>query len=185
MAEQLQPVLPKISEIQAKFVILWLQTPIRDYCAEELGVSLSAVHRWLNQKKVKTHLAHFRGKIPSKCPYTLIDVASEAARIGFFDIKKVIPEAEFNNTTKEVTIKLEDWAKVDGRVVKSVKQDIKDGCEVLRLTFHDKISALKLLQENLRGNEGEKHLHVHLTPEDLEKRDIHGAADAYRELMGN
>lgn len=185
MAEQIEPVLPEISELQAKFVHLWLQTPIRSYCAEELQISLSAVHRWLNQKKVKAHLRHFRGKIASKCPYTLEDVASEAARIGFFDIKKVIPEAQFDNNSKEVTIRVEDWDKVDGRVVKSVKQDIKDGCEVLRLTFHDKISALKLLQDNLRGVEGEKHLHVHLTPEDLEKRDINGAVNAYDELMGN
>ena len=176
-------VLPKISDIQLLFVKLYAQTPIVSYCTERVQVSLDAGHKWLRQKKIKVHLRHWQEKLCPKCPFTADDVASEAARIGFYDIKNAIPSAKFDNNSKEVLIKLADWDKVDGRVVKSVKHDIKEGCEVLRLTFHDKIAALRLLQDHLKGGDPEKHVHVHLTAEDLAKRDIHGAAAAYQQLL--
>ena len=183
MTSELPAILPKITQIQTNFIQLYLETGITKYCCDKLQISLDCGHKWLQLPKIKRHLQHFRSKTAAKCPYTLDDVALEAGRIAFQDIKDTIPGLKYDNETGEAFIKAEDWEKVDGRLIKSVKQDIKDGVSVIKLEFHDKIAALRLLQEHFKGIDPEKHLHVHLTPEDLAKRDIHGAAQAYHELM--
>ena len=111
------------------------------------------------------------------------DVANEAGRIAFQDIKDTIPGLKYDNETGEAYVRAEDWENVDGKLIKSIKQEMRDGVSIVKLEFHDKIAALRLLQDHFKGVDGEKHLHVHLTPEDLAKRDIHGAAKEYDRLI--
>ena len=183
MSQDSVTILPKITQMQANFVKMYLETGILPYCSEQLGTPLSTLDGWLRRKKVQTHLQHFRAKIASKCPFTADDVALEAGRIAFQDLKRTIPHIKYDNETGEAYVRAEDWENVDGRLIKSVKQDIKDGVSVIKLEFWDKIAALRLLQDHLKGGDPEKHVHFHLTPEDLAKRDIHGAAAAYQQLL--
>jgi len=183
MTDSQVTILPKITQQQAVFVQLYLQTGILKYCAEQTRTSLPTLHRWLQLKKIRTHLQHYRSKIASKCPYTADDVANEAGRIAFQDLKDTIPGLKYDNETGEAYVTAAEWSQVDGRLIKSVKQDMKDGISVIKLEFWDKIAALRLLQDHLKSADPEKHVHFHLTPEDLASRDIHGAAAAYRALM--
>ena len=178
-------ILPKITQLQANFVKLYLETGIVKHCAEQLQTPIPTLYGWLELPKIKRHLQHYRAKTAPKCPFTAQDVALEAGRIAFQDIKDTIPGLKYDIETGEAFVTAQDWAQVDGRLIKSVKQDIKDGISIIKLEFWDKIAALRLLQEHFRGSETDKHVHVHLTAEDLEKRDIHGANDAYHELMSD
>ena len=83
-------VLPKITALQLNFIKLYAQTPIVDYCCERTQISLDTGYRWLRQKKIQTHLSHLQAQTARKCPFTAEDVATEAGRIGFYDIKKAI-----------------------------------------------------------------------------------------------
>ena len=177
------PTLPTLSPPQQRFVQLYLETGIIKQSAQMAGVALETARKWILQKKIRRHLDHFRAKTASKCHYTAEDVANEAARIGFMDAKDAFKDLKTDVENGEIVIDLADWEKIDGRLIKSVKQDVKDGIPVVRLEFWDKIAALRLLQDHFKGQDPERHIHVHLSPEDLEKRDITGAAAAYRDIL--
>lgn len=182
MTQELTPVLPKISTLQHRFLQLYAETPLLQYCSDKLNTPLETLRGWLSKKKVQVNLQHYQAKIAEKCPYTLEQVAMEAARVAFYDPKQHI-EA-INSENGEFLIKYKDLDKIDGRAIKNIREKIVDGVSMVVIEPYEKDKFLRILADILK-NQTEQHLHVHLTPEDLAKRDINGAADAYRELMGN
>ena len=178
-------VLPRITDNQAKFVTLYLETPILKYCAEQLGTSLSTLYTWLKRKNVNTHLQHYRAKIAEKCPFTLEQVANEAGRIAFYDVKQHIKaiNQDPSATNDSFLMSYKDLDKLDGRALKNVKEKLVDGVPMVVVEPYEKDKFLRILADILKSQDPEKHVHVHLSAEDLAKRDIHGAAQAYQELM--
>lgn len=167
-----------------RFAVYYGLCGIMAVACRKVGISTVTGYEWKDKPSVAKKISLIRAKSAQKADISLPEVLNEAYRILNFDIKDIITDVFHDKSNDFYEVTMEQWKKIDGRLVKEVKPVVKDGIKLLQLKFYDKIPVIKMLLDHFKEVKPEQHVHVHLTPEELKTADPGKVNAAYQELMG-
>jgi len=154
--------------------------------ANKMGLPLRTAKSWLKHKGIKEAIECRKRDIQQKCDITLEECLNELAKIAFFDHKQVTKNITFDEKTKELKVDMEAWEDMDTSAIEDfyIKQD-KDGKPFISFKPYSKLDALKELMNRLEGTNGDKHLHLHMTNEEMSKMNSKENSNTYQQLVHN
>lgn len=175
----------KLSEQHKEFVALYLLTYSPKRVADKMRVHWRTTHEWLKREDVNNAIAEKRDEIQQRCDITVEECLNELSKIAFFDHKDYAKAFKKNPENGEFGVDLKEWDEMDTSAIQEMNIKIQDGVPIFTMKPYNKLEALKELINRLSGTNGDKHLHLHLKPEDLAKMDSKESSSNYQQLVQN
>ena len=150
-----------------------------------MGVSTVTIHNWLKRKDVDAAIQERREEVQQRCDVTLEECLNELAEIAFFDHKSYATGFQTDPSTGKFGVDLDQWENMNTRAISKMEVKVQDGVPIFSMQPYNKVEALKELMNRIEGTNGDKHLHLHLKPEDMAKMDSKESSNNYQQLVQN
>lgn len=167
-----------------QFAVYYALCPIMVVACRKVGITSKTGYEWKARPSIAKKISQIRANSAQKANIDVSEVLNEAHRIINFDIKDVITDVYHDKSNDFYEVTMEQWKKIDGRVVKEIKPVVKDGIKLLQLKFYDKIPVIKMLLDHFKEVKPEQHLHVHMSPQELKNANPEQIDEEYQRLMG-
>lgn len=175
-----------LDEEKRLFVDIYLMNFNILRAANKIGVPVGTARCWLKHKDIKLAIQDRKRDIQQKCDITLEECLNELAKIAFYDHKDATKNIVYDEETKMLKIDMEAWEDVDTSAIQEfyIKQD-GNGKPYVVFKPYNKLDALKELMNRLEGTNGDKHLHLHMTKDEMGNLSSKENSNVYQQLVQN
>ncbi len=175
---------PVITDDKLEFINLYLLSYNVPRVAKKCGIAKQTAYQWLKRPEVQKAILDRKDSVAQQCDITVQECMNELAKIAFFDHKSYASDFKFDIEAGEFGCTLEDWRNMDTSALQEVSCKVNaQGIPYIVFKPYDKINALKELMNRLEGTNGDKHLHLHLTPEEMKDKSAQEIASDYQQLL--
>jgi hypothetical protein len=171
-----------ITDIQHEFLMTYLMTRNVSEACRTVHISNQTGHKWLKKKEMKAIIEEYGRRITQKFELTLDKCLNELKKIAFFDHKDYLEKFSFKDG--EACVEISDLENIDTTAIKSmtIKTNSK-GIPYVEIKPYDKMEALKELIVHLKGYQGPKELHLHVTEDKVKKLSAQEVSANYQMLV--
>lgn len=175
-----------ISEQHKIFLSIYMVNNNALKAAERCGVSRRTAWNWLQRDDVNKAMAEKRLEIQQRCEVTIDECLNELAKIAFFKHSDYASNFKVDPESGEIGVTLEEFNEIDTSAIQEMSCKINaQGIPYVVIKPYNKIEALKELLNRLEGTNGDKHVHLHLTPEEMSKMNSKETSSNYQQLVQN
>jgi hypothetical protein len=151
--------------------------------ARKCGITNKTAFKYLRKPAVKAAIATVTEKVAQRCEVTAEECMNELYKIAFFDHKSYLEKFSPDPENGEMGIKLKDLEEMDTSALQEISVKVSGGIPYIVAKPYNKVEALKELMNRLQGTNGDRHLHLHLSPEEMKKVSAQEAASTYQQLV--
>lgn len=175
---------PTLLDKYDNFVNIYLLTCNLSITARKCGIAVNTANKWFQRPEVKDAIVRRQATIAQKCDVTVEECLNELQRIAFFDHKDYLKNFKVDPSSGEYGATLKDFEEMDTRALQEVSCKINaQGIPYVQIKPYNKVDALKELMNRIQGTGGDKHLHLHLNPEEMRNMSTKDATAAYQQLV--
>jgi len=169
---------------QNAFINCLLLSNNRKMAAQKTGISISTAKNWLKEPNVKREIQNRIQSAKQRCDITLDECLNELGKIAFFDFKDIATDFKHKLQDGELGLTFEEFEDMDTSVIQEMTVKLNaQGIPYIVVKPYNKVEALKELLNRLSGGGGEKHLHLHLSKEDMKGKTAQELAANYQRLV--
>jgi hypothetical protein len=164
-AEKL-PMIDNLPINKHKFACSFLMDLNVKFAAKRCGIKVTKARAWLKDPDVVNFISEKGKEYEQKCDVTIEQCLNELKKPAFFTWDEIADDFKVELEAGKVGITLKDFNDMDTSAIQSLNCKINaQGVPYVEVKPYDKLEALKLLIDNLKGYQGPKSVHIHLDSE--------------------